>query len=105
MTTALAIFCLLMACDGWTTWHVLRYGGYERNKRIAAAIKKYGKLKALLFFKVAPVVIIPPCLWVMEYLGFSEQAFWLIVVFDVGYAAVVINNYLALRRQQQENGK
>lgn len=52
MTALLILFAFLNLADGYTTWHVLRFGGYERNKVIVWLMERMGRYWALVFIKV-----------------------------------------------------
>jgi len=101
MTILLALFLAECALDGWTTYRVLKAGGIELNTFIARAIAKYGKFKALLFFKVVPAVLVPIAIFIMLHFAvlvpwLEDAAFWLMAWICGGYALVIVNNYHVL---------
>lgn len=51
------LLTLLQAFDGWTTYKIIRRGGYEKNDLIAETIEKIGLYPTLLIFKAGAVAV------------------------------------------------
>lgn len=100
MISLLTLFAVLMAADGWTTWQVLRFGGYEAIPWMTWLMTKLGTYPALLLAKVVPVAVV---LYLTKYGVNGTYLTPEVLAWICGaYALVVVNNYLALRRQQRK---
>ena len=96
MTYLLILFALLNAADGWTTWHIFRFGGFERQAHIAKVIDTIGLYWALMFFKVGCVAGV----WaVAHYYPFQWQ---IMAAIDAGYAVQVYWNWQQLQKHKQK---
>lgn len=92
------LFTLLQAGDGWTTWRIVRAGGVERNPLAAAAILRFGLVRALVALKVGLVLLIGALVWAACSLPHALQfvpdlVLGLLVVL---YVAVVKHNLAVL---------
>ncbi len=95
MTALLILFGLLNLADGYTTWHVLRFGGYERNKVIVWLMERMGRYWALVFIKVVPVAAI----WWLLLHGLPVAV---VAIACVVYAVQVYWNYEALQKHKNK---
>ena len=91
----LALFALLNLADGYTTWHVFRFGGRERTNWIAAAIKRYGLYWTLMAFKVGAVVAV----WALNY--FYPIPWQAMAGIDALYAWQVYHNWKQLQKHKE----
>lgn len=93
MTCLLIIFALLNACDGWTTWQLYRFGGYEIMPVMSSAIKSLGLYWALLLFKVGVVAGV----WWWAFNGLDVRV---LAGLDVVWAGIVGWNLVQLQKHK-----
>lgn len=91
MNGLMILFAFLNAADGWTTWQVIRFGGNE------IGVPKYpmeilGTYWTLVILKVGIVIAV----WVINYFDPLPTLFMALV--DIGYAVLVVWNYIQLQR-------
>lgn len=96
MTFLLILFAFVNAADGWTTWQVYRFGGYERNPIIKWFIARVGLYATLLLFKITPVVGV----WIWAFNGLDWRVF---AGMCVAFGAVTVWNLVQLRKQKELN--
>ncbi len=92
MTTPQALFAALLAInllDVLTTLHILKHGGYERNKLLARLMLAIGPLPAMLVLKV-------PVLAGIGY-ALADMPPWLLGGLVAFYVYVVVNNLRVIR--------
>ena len=94
MTYLLILFAALSIADAWTTWHILRFGGFERNTWIAKLISTLGLYWTLMLVKVGAVVAV----WALAY--FYPFDWRIMAAIDAGYALQVFWNYQQLQKHK-----
>lgn len=89
--TLLAIFLtLLQLFDGWTTYRILKLGGYEQNALLRKVIERIGAYPALAGAKAIAIVLI----WVLAWF----KADIALVALAVAYIWIAANNWRVLVR-------
>lgn len=94
MSTALFVLAALLTAlqlfDGWSTYQIVKYGGYEKNRIVARLMGKVGVYAALCLWKV----LASACAWVTAFtpqilarLSYSDVRDW---DWTVDYCAVVM---------------
>jgi len=93
MLSLLALFILTQAADGWTTYSVLKYGGFERPWTwIAWLMLRIGRYNTLLLVKGGTAAI--------GYYIYYIQQFEILAALTLAYAVQVYWNWQALQRQK-----
>ena len=80
-------FCVLQVVDFMTTYGILRLGGVELNPVVRGAMRRIGVTPALLLAKALAIVAV----FVVGHVG-------VILVLDLVYLCVAINNVIVIRR-------
>jgi len=81
---------LLQILDAWTTYHVLKKGGYEKNKFLARVMSAIGVYWTLLIVKSAYVAGL---IYVWMYFPRTEELTVALLISVAVYVGVVANNY------------
>lgn len=95
MTVLLIVFAILNLTDGWTTYQGIRLGAKE------AWIPKYlfaitGVYWGLVLMKVGIVAVV----WYWQPFTFNGMA-----IVDIGYALLIVWNFVQLQKQKTLNKK
>lgn len=93
----LAIFVLLQAADGWTTYSVLSRGGTELNPLLRWVIKKIGIAPGLIATKVVTIVPFAVAVLYLPSLAGLIVAGVMIAI----YAVVVRRNWRVLGQMEE----
>lgn len=93
MTALIILFAVLNALDGYSTWHILRFGGRELNKPLAWLMEVLGRYWALVLVKVFPVLVV----W---YLSFNGLSWKVLAVICIAYSVVVVSNFYQLQKHK-----
>ena len=84
---------LLQFIDGWTTWHIIRFGGYELDPIMKFFMRIFGTHAALWITKVSLVAVTHYAIVVN-----NQLPLWVWGGFIGMFGGVVINNILVLRK-------
>jgi len=84
---------VLQAIDGWTSWQIFRFGGYEIDPIMKIFIRVFGSLMALWITKVG-LIIVTHFYIVVD----NQLPLWVWGGFIGMFGGVVINNILVLRK-------
>ena len=82
------IFCLLQCADIYTTWKALSSNvGHEANPVMAWLFSEVGLKAGLVIAKIAICIGI----------YFFAMQEWLLIILDIAYAEIIINNFKVLK--------
>lgn len=88
-----AFLSCLQVLDGWTTWQILRFGGYELDPIMKLCMRIFGTYDALWITKVSLILV------THYYIVVNNQLpLWVWGGFIGMFGGVVLNNILVLRK-------
>ncbi len=88
----LALFIATQLGDGWTTWQVLRFGGFERTAWIKFLMGQFGTYWALVLYKGAAALA--------GYWLYHINEWKYLAALTLAYAVQVFWNWRALQTQK-----